>query len=158
MNEAYKNSVYKNVTEAELRRLAAHISAGLAPGSIIALTGDLGAGKTVFAKAVGEALGVTETINSPTFTIIKEYESGRLPFYHFDVYRIETPDETEMAGFEEYFFGRGVSVIEWADNIEGYIPESATRVEIAYGDKPDTRTVTVRDGITNGMTEGADLC
>jgi tRNA threonylcarbamoyladenosine biosynthesis protein TsaE len=145
-------SIYANITEAELRGLAARIAAGLAPGSVIALTGGLGAGKTVFAKAVAEALGVTETVTSPTFTIIKEYGSGRLPFYHFDVYRIEVPDETEMAGFAEYFFGRGVSVVEWANNIAGYMPESAIRVDIAYGEAPDTRTVTVREG------RGGALC
>ncbi|MDR2610637.1 MAG: tRNA (adenosine(37)-N6)-threonylcarbamoyltransferase complex ATPase subunit type 1 TsaE [Clostridiales Family XIII bacterium] len=141
------NETYTNITEPELRALAARIAEGLTPGSILALTGDLGAGKTVFAKAVAAALGVTETVTSPTFTLVKEYESGRLPFYHFDVYRIEAPDETEMAGFAEYFFGGGVSAVEWANNIAGFIPDSAIRVDIAYGDAPDTRTVIVSEGL-----------
>jgi tRNA threonylcarbamoyladenosine biosynthesis protein TsaE len=135
--------IYNNINEAELREVAARLAAELRPGSVIALTGELGAGKTVFAKAVAKALGITENVTSPTFTLIKEYDSGRLPFYHFDVYRIERPDEAEMAGFAEYFYGRGVSVIEWADNIRDYIPGNAIRVEIAYGGEPDTRTVNV---------------
>jgi tRNA threonylcarbamoyladenosine biosynthesis protein TsaE len=139
MNE----TVYNNINEAEVRGIAARVAVALRPGSVIALTGELGAGKTVFAKAVAKALGVSENVTSPTFTLIKEYDSGRLPFYHFDVYRIESPDETEMAGFREYFYGRGVSVIEWADNIEDYIPDGAIRVNIAYGAEPDTRTVTI---------------
>jgi tRNA threonylcarbamoyladenosine biosynthesis protein TsaE len=134
-------TVYNNINETELRGIAARITDELRSGSVIALTGELGAGKTVFAKAVARALGVAENVTSPTFTLIKEYDSGRLPFYHFDVYRIEIPDETEMAGFREYFYGRGVSVIEWADNINDYIPEEAIKVNIAYGDEPDTRTV-----------------
>jgi len=132
---------YNNITEAQFRTLAAELARELTPGSVIALTGDLGVGKTVFAKTVAEALGVSETVTSPTFTLIKEYESGRLPLYHFDVYRIEEPDEMEMAGFQEYFFGRGVSVVEWADNIADYIPASAIKIDIAYGADPLTRTV-----------------
>jgi tRNA threonylcarbamoyladenosine biosynthesis protein TsaE len=139
-------NVYQNISEAELRTLAAGIAEGLTPGSIIALTGGLGAGKTVFAKAVAESLGVAETVTSPTFTIINEYESGRLPFYHFDVYRMETLCETEMSGFQEYFFGYGVSVIEWADIIAEYIPDGTLHVDIAYGDAPDVRTVKISGG------------
>jgi tRNA threonylcarbamoyladenosine biosynthesis protein TsaE len=134
---------YNNIDKAALCSLAAEIAGGLEASSVIALTGDLGVGKTVFAKAVAESLGVSETVTSPTFTLIKEYESGRLPLYHFDVYRIEEPDETEMVGFQEYFYGRGVSVVEWADNIADYIPENAIKIDIAYDADPLTRTVKV---------------
>jgi tRNA threonylcarbamoyladenosine biosynthesis protein TsaE len=141
-----KTVVYNNVTEEEVREIAQRIAAGAKAGSVVALTGGLGAGKTVFAKAVAESLGVTETVTSPTFTLIKEYGSGCLPFYHFDVYRIEEPDETEMIGFQEYFFGRGVSVVEWADSIRAFIPDGAVWIDIAYGDEPETRNVTIGSG------------
>jgi tRNA threonylcarbamoyladenosine biosynthesis protein TsaE len=141
-----KTVVYKNLTEEKVREIAKRVAAEAKAGSVMALTGGLGAGKTVFAKAVAEALGVTETVTSPTFTLIKEYASGRLPFYHFDVYRIEQPDETEMIGFQEYFFGRGVSVVEWADNIRAFIPGGALWIDIAFGGEPETRNVTVGSG------------
>ena len=80
-----------------------------APGSVFALCGDLGAGKTVFAQGFAAGLGVREPVNSPTFTILQVYDSGRLPLYHFDVYRIEEPEEMEEIGYEDYFFGDGVT-------------------------------------------------
>lgn len=97
------------------------------PGDIICLDGDLGAGKTVFAAGFAAGLGIDSVITSPTFTIIREYDGGRLPFYHFDVYRIEEPGEMYELGYEEYFFGDGVCLIEWASLIDELIPESAKR-------------------------------
>lgn len=99
-------------------------------GDIICLDGDLGAGKTVFTKGFAEGLGVKDIVNSPTFTIVHEYEDGRIPLYHFDVYRIEEPDEMYEIGADEYFFGNGVCLIEWAKIIEDMIPEGATKIEI----------------------------
>ena len=108
------------------RRLAESASAG----EIYALHGDLGVGKTVFTKGFAEGLGITEPVCSPTFTILQIYEEGRLPLYHFDVYRIEEPEEMEEVGLDEYLFGEGVCLIEWADRIEDMIPDTARRIVI----------------------------
>jgi len=93
------------------------------PGQIYALVGDLGVGKTVFTQGFAEGLGVTEMVNSPTFTILQVYETGRLPFYHFDVYRIADEEEMEEVGYEDCFYGEGVCLIEWAELIKGILPE-----------------------------------
>lgn len=95
----------------------------------MALDGDLGAGKTTFSKAVGAALGVREVVNSPTFTLIKEYEGERLPFYHMDVYRI-TLEEAEEMGLDEYFYGEGVTLVEWASLIGDILPDERLEIYI----------------------------
>lgn len=100
------------------------------PGQIYTLTGDLGVGKTVFTQGVAAGLGITEPISSPTFTIIQEYEEGRLPFYHFDVYRIGCIEEMDEIGYEDYFYGNGICLIEWANLIEEIIPEDAISITI----------------------------
>ena len=100
------------------------------PGQIYTLTGDLGVGKTVFTQGVAAGLGITEPVNSPTFTIIQEYEDGRLPFYHFDVYRIGDLEEMEEIGYDDYFFGQGICQIEWAELIEEILPEKRIEVTI----------------------------
>ncbi len=100
------------------------------PGAVYCLSGDLGVGKTVFTKGFAVGLGVTDTVNSPTFTIVQEYQ-GRLPFYHFDVYRIEEPEEMEEIGYEDYFYGDGACMIEWAELIEELIPAEAVKVRIS---------------------------
>lgn len=105
----------------------------LQPGTVIAMVGDLGTGKTTLTKAIAQGLGIEDVITSPTFTIVKEYEDGRLPLYHFDVYRIGDIDEMYELGYEEYFYGQGVSVVEWADIIEELIPDEAIRINIEYG-------------------------
>lgn len=114
-------------------------------GQIFCLDGDLGVGKTVFTKGFAKGLGVNEDISSPTFTIVLEYHDGRMPFYHFDVYRIGDIYEMDEIGYEEYFFGEGVCLIEWATLIEEIIPEDATRVVIAKDLEKgfDYRTVTI---------------
>ena len=100
------------------------------PGQIYTLTGDLGVGKTVFTQGVAAGLGITEPVNSPTFTIIQEYKDGRLPFYHFDVYRIGDLEEMEEIGYDDYFFGQGICLIEWAELIEEILPEKWIEVTI----------------------------
>lgn len=100
------------------------------PGDIYLLEGDLGVGKTVFAKGFAQGLGIEEPITSPTFTIIQEYDEGRLPLYHFDVYRIADSSEMDEIGYEEYFFGEGVCLIEWSQLIEDILPEHKIRVVI----------------------------
>lgn len=99
-------------------------------GEVYTLIGDLGVGKTVFTQGFAAGLGLTETVNSPTFTILQVYEEGRLPFYHFDVYRIGDVEEMEEIGYEDCFYGEGVSVIEWANLIEEILPEHYRRVTI----------------------------
>ncbi len=111
-------------------------------GDILCLTGDLGAGKTTFTKAFALGMEIEEHITSPTFTIIQEYE-GKIPLYHFDVYRIDDPLELEEIGYEEYFFGRGVTIIEWADMIKDLIPRESLWMEIRT-ETPITRKVIIK--------------
>ena len=100
------------------------------PGEIICLDGDLGVGKTVFTQGFAAGLGIDDYVNSPTFNIVKESEGGRLPLYHFDVYRIGDPSEMEEIGYEDYFYGQGVSIIEWPGQIEELLPKEARWVRI----------------------------
>ena len=100
------------------------------PGQIYTLNGDLGVGKTVFTQGVASGLGIRELVNSPTFTILQEYEGGRLPFYHFDVYRIGDIEEMEEIGYDDYFFGEGICLVEWAQLIEEILPENVISVTI----------------------------
>ena len=100
------------------------------PGEIICLDGDLGVRKTVFTQGFAAGLGIDDYVNSPTFNIVKEYEGGRLPLYHFDVYRIGDPSEMEEIGYEDYFYGQGVSIIEWPGQIEELLPKEARWVRI----------------------------
>lgn len=99
-------------------------------GGIYCLSGDLGVGKTVFTKGFAAGLGIKAPVNSPTFTILQEYGEGRLPLYHFDVYRIEDPEEMEEIGYADYFYGSGVCLIEWAERIAELLPEHYTSVVI----------------------------
>lgn len=100
------------------------------PGDVYTLVGDLGVGKTVFTKGLAAGLGILEPVSSPTFTIVQIYEDGRLPFYHFDVYRIGDLEEMEEIGFEDYVYGEGVSLIEWANLIQDILPEQYTQIVI----------------------------
>lgn len=100
------------------------------PGQVFTLTGELGVGKTVFTQGFAHGLDIQESVNSPTFTIVQVYESGRMPFYHFDVYRIGDVEEMEEIGFDDYIMGEGVSLIEWANLIEEILPEHRTEITI----------------------------
>lgn len=99
-------------------------------GEVYCLSGDLGVGKTVFTQGFAKGLGIEEPVNSPTFTIVQEYESGRMPFYHFDVYRIADAEEMDEIGYEDYFYGDGVCLIEWAELIDEILPDNQTRITI----------------------------
>lgn len=121
----------------ETFRRGQEIGANLRGGDVIALCGDLGAGKTHFVKGLAAALGHTGEVTSPTFTLIHEYVGGRLPLYHFDFYRLDSEDETLRLGLDEYLLGDGVAVIEWADKFPALLPRSSTRwfrFRIASGD------------------------
>jgi tRNA threonylcarbamoyladenosine biosynthesis protein TsaE len=106
------------------------IGRGASPGQVYTLVGDLGVGKTVFTQGVAAGLGIEEPVNSPTFTILQIYEEGRLPFYHFDVYRIGDVEEMDEIGYEDCFYGDGVCLIEWANLIEEILPEHYTQITI----------------------------
>ncbi|MCI9430707.1 MAG: tRNA (adenosine(37)-N6)-threonylcarbamoyltransferase complex ATPase subunit type 1 TsaE [Lachnospiraceae bacterium] len=115
--------VYETRSAQETFALGERIGREAKPGEIYTLTGDLGVGKTVLTQGVASGLGIVGTVNSPTFTILQVYENGRLPFYHFDVYRIGDEEEMEEIGYEDCFFGGGVCLIEWAERISGILPE-----------------------------------
>lgn len=110
-------------------KLAEHLAIFVDEGSLIALDGDLGAGKTTFSQALARSLGVRDNVNSPTFTIIKEYQGQLLPFYHMDVYRI-TELEAEDLGLDEYFYGEGLTIVEWANRIEAILPQERLSIYI----------------------------
>ncbi len=114
----------------ETLELGKKIGSQAKPGEIYTLNGDLGVGKTVFAQGLAQGLGITEPISSPTFTIVQIYEKGRMPLYHFDVYRIGDVEEMEEIGYEDCFYGKGVCLIEWAELIGEIIPEEAIPVRI----------------------------
>lgn len=116
--------------EKDTFQIAYQIGEQAKPGDIFLLEGDLGVGKTVFAKGFAEGLNITEPITSPTFTIIQEYMEGRIPFYHFDVYRIADVEEMYELGYEAYFFGEGVCLIEWASLIKDILPDNCKKVLI----------------------------
>lgn len=125
------------------------------PGDIILLNGELGVGKTVFSKGFGEGLGIEEPISSPTFTLIQIYEGGRLPLYHFDVYRIADVWEMDEIGYEDYFFGNGVCLIEWAVRIEELLPEKTISVTIEKDLEKgfDYRRITIKGLDMEAMNE-----
>ena len=100
------------------------------PGDVLTLIGDLGVGKTVFTQGFASGLGITEPVNSPTFTIVQQYEEGRLPLYHFDVYRIGDVEEMDEIGYEDCFYGEGVCLIEWSTLIQEILPEDAIHITI----------------------------
>ena len=147
--------------EDDTRALGYRIADALEPGDVVALIGDLGTGKTALTRYIAEGLGITGRISSPTFTIVKEYHSGRIPLYHFDVYRLagdndilsgqdisgeegrpireRAMDELFNIGADEYFDGDGLTVIEWADLIEEALPEDALKIYMEYGEKEDQR-------------------
>lgn len=122
--------IYESLSEKDTFDLGKKLGANAKPGQIVCIDGDLGVGKTVFTKGFAEGLGVTDDVVSPTFTIIQEYTDGRIPMYHFDVYRIGHPDEMYDIGYEEYFYGDGVCLIEWSSRVEELLPEESVHINI----------------------------
>lgn len=122
--------IFETHSSKETFELGRKIGAQAMPGQIYTLTGDLGVGKTVFSQGLAAGLGIEEAVSSPTFTIVQEYHSGRLPFYHFDVYRIADPEEMEEIGYDDCFFGEGVCLIEWAELISELLPPEVINIEI----------------------------
>ncbi|MCI8610023.1 MAG: tRNA (adenosine(37)-N6)-threonylcarbamoyltransferase complex ATPase subunit type 1 TsaE [Firmicutes bacterium] len=109
------------------------------PGTVIGLIGDLGTGKTTLTKYIAEGLGIEETITSPTFTIVREYREGRLPLFHFDIYRITNPEDLFEIGADEYFYGSGVCVVEWADQALSALPEDSLLIFMEYAEEEKGR-------------------
>lgn len=122
--------VYESFDEKETLAIGEEIGRQVKPGEIYALLGGLGVGKTVLTKGFARGLGISETVNSPTFTIFRIYEEGRIPLYHFDVYRIADPQEMDEIGYEDYFYGQGVCLVEWADLIAELMPENVKWITI----------------------------
>ena len=127
----------------EMRELGLELAAALEPGDIIAMVGNLGTGKTTLSKYIAEGLGVTEALSSPTFNIVKEYRSGRLPLFHFDVYRLSSGDNLVDIGAEDYLYGDGVCLIEWADIVADILPEETIVIRLEYGENEGAREVTI---------------
>lgn len=122
--------IYETNSAEETFELGRSLGENAKAGQIFTLMGDLGVGKTVFTQGVAKGLAIAEPISSPTFTIVQVYEEGRLPFYHFDVYRIGDVEEMEEIGYEDYFYGDGICLIEWANLIEEILPERYTEITI----------------------------
>lgn len=122
--------IYESFGEKDTHALGRQLATAAKAGQIFLLHGDLGVGKTVFTQGFADGLGIQEPITSPTFTLIQEYEEGRLPFYHFDVYRIGDVEEMYDLGYEDYFFGQGVCLIEWASLIREILPETCINITI----------------------------
>lgn len=129
--ETKKTVQIKN--ESQTEEFGIRVAESLKAGDVLALIGDLGTGKTALTSYIAKGLGITRRVNSPTFTIVKEYTDGRLPMYHFDVYRVSDPEELFNIGIDEYFFGEGVCIIEWADLIEEILPENTKYIYLEYG-------------------------
>jgi len=129
----------------ETRALGERLASGLRPGDTVILEGELGAGKSELARGIARGLGVTETVTSPSFTILNVYESGRCPLYHFDWYRLESEEELYELGMDEYLGGDGIAVVEWAERCPDAVPEDCIRIRLeATGE--ETRRITVNDG------------
>ena len=127
----------------ETEALGARLASALTKGAVVAFTGDLGAGKTAFVSGMARALGVEERVTSPTFTIVNEYEGGRLPLFHFDMYRLDSADELFHIGWEDYLARGGVCAVEWSENVEEAIESDAVRVSILRGGGDDDRIITI---------------
>ena len=136
---------YETMSENETFQVGQELAKNAKGGEIFCLVGNLGVGKTIFSKGFATGLGITEHITSPTFTIVQIYQ-GKLPLYHFDMYRIEEPEELEMIGYEDYFYGEGVCLVEWANNVREVIPKDAIWISIEKDLEKgfDYRKITVR--------------
>ena len=140
--------IYESFSESDTGNIATKLGAEAIPNQVYSLVGDLGVGKTVFTQGFARGLGVTEVVNSPTFTIVQEYTTGTLPLYHFDAYRIGDPLEMYDVGYEDYIYSGGVSLIEWGNLIEDILPEDVIKITITKDlDKGfDYRRIEVESG------------
>lgn len=137
MKETVRKIIIKN--ENDTRVFGEELARNMKAGDVLALEGDLGTGKTTLTKYIARELGIMDAITSPTFTIINEYYGGKMPLYHFDVYRLNGIDEMLDLGYEEYFFGEGLCIVEWAEKIEKLLPDETKTIKIRYGETQDER-------------------
>ena len=133
---------YRSGSEAQTEAIGAQLAQTLTPGAVIAFTGDLGAGKTAFTRGLARGLGIPDRVTSPTFTIVNEYEGGRLPLFHFDMYRLESSDELFDIGWEDYLRRGGVCAVEWSEKVSDALT-GALRVDIRRGEGDNDRIITV---------------
>ncbi|MCF0140782.1 MAG: tRNA (adenosine(37)-N6)-threonylcarbamoyltransferase complex ATPase subunit type 1 TsaE [Mogibacterium sp.] len=143
MKTQFKERKINIESEEGTEKFANFLAENAEPGDVIGLIGDLGTGKTAIAKYIAKALGVTETVSSPTFNIVKEYRSGRMPLYHFDVYRLPDGESLLDIGGDEYFEAGGLCVIEWADIVLSVLPEDTILIKLEYTDKEGERIITI---------------
>ena len=130
----------------ETEELGFRLGQVLQPGTVIAYTGDLGAGKTAFTRGLARGLEIPERVTSPTFTIVNEYEGGRLPLFHFDMYRLASSDELFDIGWEDYLARGGVCAVEWSENVEDALEEGTIRIDIRRGEHDNQRQITIENG------------
>ena len=138
---------YVTNSEEETQALGERLAGRLAPGTVIAFTGDLGAGKTAFTRGLARGLSIHDRVTSPTFTIVNEYEGGRLPLFHFDMYRLGSSEELYDIGWEDYLARGGVCAVEWSENIDDALEEGTIRVDIRRGEQEGQRIIEI-----GGMT------
>lgn len=132
----------------ETEELGERLGRTLSPGDVVAFTGDLGAGKTAFTRGIARGLGIGDRVTSPTFAIVNEYEGGRLPLFHFDMYRLTSSDELFDIGWEDYLARGGVCAVEWSENVEDALEEDTIRVDIRRGDTDQQRRISIQGGPT----------
>ena len=130
----------------ETEALGRRLGQALTPGTVIAYTGDLGAGKTAFTRGLAQGLDIPHQVTSPTFTIVNEYEGGRLPLFHFDMYRLGSSDELFDIGWEDYLAREGVCAVEWSENVEDALEGDTIRIDIRRGAGDDQRNITITNG------------
>jgi len=135
-------TTFESNCAAETVAIGQRLAADLKPGDVVALHGELGAGKTCLVKGIARGLGVTQDVTSPTFTIVHEYRSGRLPLVHVDLYRLDAPQQADTVGIEDYFYGETVTVIEWAERISPLLPSRAIHVRLEWRGENE-RTIVV---------------
>ena len=136
---------YRSSSEAQTEAIGAQLAQKLTPGTVIAFTGDLGAGKTAFTRGLARGLGIPDRVTSPTFTIVNEYEGGRLPLFHFDMYRLESSDELFDIGWEDYLRRGGICAVEWSEKVSDALT-GALRVDIRRGAGEQERIITIEEG------------
>lgn len=137
---------YRSDSERETEAIGEALGKTLPAGSVVAFTGDLGAGKTVFVRGMARGLGIGARVTSPTFTIVSEYEEGRLPLFHFDMYRLGSADELFDIGWEDYLRRSGICAVEWSEHVAAALDEDCVHVDIRRGARDSERIITISDG------------